>query len=69
MIYPKNRPNQACDNWSITTKTDTVDSVAPTKKIRIKNNTQEWFDDEITEAIKIREKYFKKFKKSNLQRL
>ena len=35
----------------------------------MKNNTQEWFDDEITEAIKVREKYFKKFKKSNLQRL
>ena len=37
------------------------------KEIRIKNNTQEWFDNEIAEAIKIREKYFKKFKKSNLQ--
>ena len=33
----------------------------------MKNNTQEWFDNEIAEAIKIREKYFKKFKKSNLQ--
>ena len=37
------------------------------KKIRIKNNTQEWFDNEIAEAIKTREKYFKKLKKSNLQ--
>ena len=37
------------------------------KEIRIKNNTQEWFDNEIAEAIIIREKYFKKFKKSNLQ--
>ena len=46
---------------------DTIDSVAPTKEIRIKNNTQQWFDNEIAEAIKIREKYFKKFKKSNLQ--
>ena len=43
---------------------DTIDSVAPKKKkkFRIKNNTQEWFDNEIAEAIKIREKYFKKFK-------
>ena len=40
---------------------DTVDSVAPIKKTRIKNNTQEWFDNEIAEAIKIREKYFKMF--------
>ena len=46
---------------------DTIDRVAPMKEIRIKNNTQEWFDNEIAEAIKIREKYFKKFKKSNLQ--
>ena len=44
-----------------------IDSVAPIKEIRIKNSTQEWFDNEIAEAIKIREKYFKKFKKSNLQ--
>ena len=44
-----------------------IDRVAPIKEIRIKNNTQEWFDNEIAEAIKIREKYFKKFKKSNLQ--
>ena len=46
---------------------DTIDNVAPIKEIRIKNNTQEWFDNEIAEAIKTREKYFKKFKKSNLQ--
>ena len=46
---------------------DTIDSVAPIKEIRIKNNTQEWFDNEIAEAIKVREKYFKKFETSNLQ--
>ena len=46
---------------------DTTDNVAPIKEIRIKNNTQEWFDNEIAEAIKTRQKYFKKFKKSNLQ--
>ena len=39
---------------------DRIDSVAPIKIIRIKNNTQEWFHNEISEAIKIREKYFKK---------
>ena len=33
----------------------------------MKNITQEWFDNEIAEAIKIREKYFKRSKKSNLQ--
>ena len=46
---------------------NTIDRVAPTKEIRIKNNTQEWFDNEIAQAIKIKEKYFKKFEKSNLQ--
>ena len=46
---------------------DTINSAVPIKEIRIKNNTQEWLDNEIAEAIKIRGKYFKKFKKSNLQ--
>ena len=44
-----------------------MDNVAPIKEIRIKNNKQKWFDNEITEAMKTREKYFKKFKKLNLQ--
>ena len=44
---------------------NTTDSVAPIKELRIKNNTQGWFDNEIADAIKIRDKYFKKFKKSN----
>ena len=46
---------------------NTIDNVAPIKETRIKDNTPEWFDNEIAEAIKIRAKYFKKFKKSNLQ--
>ena len=45
---------------------DTIDNVAPIKDITIKNNTQDWFDNEIAEAIKTREKYLRKFKKSNL---
>ena len=36
------------------------------RKIRIKNNTQEWFDREIAELIHAREKLFLKFKKSKL---
>ena len=46
---------------------ETIDRVAPIKEIRIKNITQEWFDNEIAEAIQIIEKYFKIFKKSNVQ--
>ena len=40
---------------------ETKDRVAPTKEIRIKNITQEWFDKEIAEAIQSIEKYFKIF--------
>ena len=46
---------------------DPADKVAPIKEIIIKNKKQDWSDNEIAEAIKIREKYFKKFQKSNLQ--
>ena len=34
---------------------DTIDNVASIKEIKIKNSTQEWFDNEIVEAIKTRE--------------
>ena len=40
---------------------DTIDDVAPIKEIGIKNNTQEWLDNAIAEAIKTKENYFKKF--------
>ena len=33
---------------------------------RIKHNSQEWFDGEISEAIKNRDKLLKKFKRSRL---
>ena len=42
---------------------DAIDNVAAIKALRIKNNSQDWFDSEIAEAIKLREKYFKKSKK------
>ena len=56
-------------NWKdlLNKISDTIDNVASIKEIRIKNDTQEWFDNEVAEAIKTREKYFKKFKKSNLR--
>ena len=43
-----------------------INDTAPRKEIRIKNNTQEWFDREIAELIYAREKLFLKFKKSKL---
>ena len=39
-----------------------VDKIAPFKDLRVKNNTQDWFDDEVAEAIQLREKRLKHFK-------
>ena len=43
-----------------------VNKIAPSKEIRIKNNTQEWFDREIAELIHAQVKLLLKFKKSKL---
>ena len=43
-----------------------IDKVAPVKERRVKQNSQEWFDGEIGNGIKNRDKLFKKFKKSKL---
>ena len=43
-----------------------IDKVAPIKERRIKHYSQEWFDGGISEPIKNRDKFLKKFKKSRL---
>ena len=43
-----------------------IDKVAPIKERRIKHNSKELFDGEISEAIKYRYKLLKKFKRSRL---
>ena len=43
-----------------------IDIVAPIKSRRIKQNSQEWLDGEVAEKISVRDKLFKKFKKSKL---
>ena len=43
-----------------------IDKVAPIKERRIKQTSQEWFDGEISEAIKSRDKLLKKLKRSRL---
>ena len=43
-----------------------IDQVAPIKERRIKHNSQEWFDGEISEAIKNLDKSSKKIKKTGL---
>ena len=39
-----------------------TDKVAPIKERRVKQNSQEWFDGEIADETKNRDKLFKKFK-------
>ena len=46
---------------------DAVNKVAPTKTIRVKNNTNQWFDGKIAEKIAARDKLFRKLKKSKLR--
>ena len=46
--------------------TKVINNIAPTKQSKVKNRSQEWFDGEIAEKISIRDKLFKKFKKSRL---
>ena len=41
-----------------------IGKIASLKEIRIKNSSQEWFDEEIIEHINKRDKLFQKFKKS-----
>ena len=43
-----------------------VHKIVPFKDLRIKNNTQDWFNDEVAEAIKLRGKHLKQFKSTKL---
>ena len=43
-----------------------IDKVVPIKERRFKRNSQEWYDGEIADEIKNRDKLFKKFKNSKL---
>ena len=43
-----------------------VDKIAPCKVLRVKNNTQDWFDSEVAEAINLRERRLKHFKSTKL---
>ena len=45
----------------------TVNKIAPLKDYRMKNNTHDWFDDEVAEVIKLRGKNLKHFKSTKLQ--
>ena len=44
-----------------------VDGIAPYREFRVKGYTEDWFDGEIMEKIKNRDKLLKKYKKSKLE--
>ena len=44
-----------------------VDGIAPYREFRVKGHTENWFDGEIMERIKNRDKFLKKYKKSKLE--
>ena len=44
-----------------------TDKVMPLKERQVKQNSLEWFDGEIADEIKNRDKLYRKFKKSKLQ--
>ena len=44
-----------------------IDTLCPSKKIRIKGNTKAWFDSEVISIINKRDDYYKKFKSSGLE--
>ena len=45
---------------------EVIDKVAPVKNKRIKRNSQEWFDTEISEKLIIWDNLFKKYKRTRL---
>ena len=45
---------------------EVIDLVAPITSRGIKQNSKEWFDGEVAEKRSVRDKLFKKFKKSKL---
>ena len=44
-----------------------IDNVAPSKTKRVKGNSQNWFDGEVLEKCRSRDKLFKAFKKTRLR--
>ena len=66
MVFPKSYINDAYSDF-IQNFIRVIDLVARIKSGRIKQNSQEWFNGEIAEKINVRDKLFKKFKKSKLR--
>ena len=41
--------------------------IAPFKEVRVKTRTEEWFDSEVSESIKVRYKLFKNLRNQNFK--
>ena len=46
---------------------EAINFIAPSKKIRVKANSEPWFDNQIVSAIQRRDKLYKEFKHSDLE--
>ena len=57
--------NEAYSDF-ITKLTGVISNIAPIKEIRVKGNSKSWFDGSISEAINVRDKLKKKYKKTTL---
>ena len=66
LIYDYKKFDNVNDAYSnfIQKLMEVIDKVAPVKSKRIKRNSQEWFDSEISEKLITRDKLFKKYKKT-----
>ena len=72
-LYNKAKKSKEVADWKIHTYSDfiskltrSIDQITPNKVIRLKNRSEDWFDSEICNAIRIRNKRLKKFKKTRL---
>ena len=57
--------NSACSHL-VNKITQVINNFGPYKTIRVKNQSNEWFDGELAEQISKRDKLFKEFIKSKL---
>ena len=43
-----------------------IDEIAPVKEMCVKNNTEEWINEETFEAIRVRDNKYQRFKRTRL---
>ena len=58
----KNSNLDETNNTFVAQHSKIIDDVAPHREIRVTNNTVDWFDGEIIDEIRNRDKLYRKFK-------